>query len=202
MPHIGAGGRRYCDAKPPITARWLELETQDMRLKMVAAGVLVSLSPTLPADAATGRFPHENPPASLVVEHAELLVADAASGRAEGFLTIWNGTSVEKRLIGVASEAFRSVAVLPSPEGMVAAEEFVPIPAHAELRMKPTGLRLLLADRVTGEAPPSYRLTLTFEDGTRLAVTAAVVRAQAELTRHHHGQADPGPGNGTASGPD
>lgn len=176
-----------------------------MRLKMVAAGVLFSLSPPLLAHATTGRSPHENPPASLVVEHAELVVTDDAPTQAEGFLTIWNGTSEEKRLIRIASETFRSVAVLPSSEGVMAsssgAEEFLPIPAHAELRMKPTGLRLLLADPVTGEAPPSYRLTLTFEDGTRLDVTADVVRAQAELTRHHHGQADPRPGSGMASGP-
>lgn len=163
-------------------------------------GIFALLVSTAAVQALDGSSLHDNPPSALLVEHAELLLADDAKGGAKGFLTIWNGTDGEMRLTAIASESFQSVSTLSSqPIGSNSAarrtEEFVPIPAHAELRMQPNGIRILLGEPAFDiRKNKTERLTLTFDDGTTLEVIADIVNASSQLIKHHHGQADVDPG--------
>lgn len=161
--------------------------------------IITMLAAVLPAHGASpfDNSPmHENPPRALLVEHAELLITDETGGKAEAFLTIWNGTSDEVRLASVTSETFRSVSTSSSQSNDQIAqqrrfEEFIPIPSHAELRMQPNGIRLILVDPLSpGNGRRTERLTLSFDDGTKLDVNAAIVTSPAKLVRHHHGQAE------------
>jgi periplasmic copper chaperone A len=170
-----------------------------MRMTKCIATMLAAALPAFAATASEGVFLHENPPRALLVEHAELLVEDDTSGKAKAFLTIWNGTDGEMRLTSVSSETFRSVSALSplSSDGrseLRRPEDFLPIPAHAELRMQPNGILLLLDNPVPdGKANQDERLTLTFDDGTKLEVSAKTVNSRNDLVRHHHGQADVDP---------
>ena len=170
-----------------------------MRMTTCVATMLAAVLPAFAAIASDEVSLHENPPRVLLVEHAELLVEDDASGKAKAFLTIWNGTDGEMRLTSVASETFRSVSALSptssdSRSGLRRPEDFLPIPAHAELRMQPNGIRLLLDDPISdGKASQGERLTLIFDDGTNLEVTADIINSSGKLVRHHHGQAEAEP---------
>ncbi|MFC6448364.1 copper chaperone PCu(A)C [Shinella zoogloeoides] len=171
-----------------------------MRMIACAATMFATTLPAFAAGASDDLSLHDNPPRALLVEHAELLVVDQPSGQTKGFLTIWNGTDGEMRLSSVASETFRSVSTLSSqPADDVSQqrrfEDFVPIPAHAELRMQPNGIRLLLGDPVSDmTGRQADRLTLMFDDGTKLEVIAKIVSSRDELVRHHHGQVEADPG--------
>jgi len=151
------------------------------------------------SSASSASTAHDNPPRALIVEHAELLVADGPKGMAKAFLTIWNGTDSEVRLSSISSATFRSVLTVSSQFDADVSrqrrlEDFVPIPSHAELRMQPNGVRLVLSEPTSeikgGQSEP---LTLTFDDGTKLEVVAKVVSSRNELVAHHHGQAETDP---------
>lgn len=106
----------------------------------LAITVAVTLSAFAAASASADSSLHGNPPRALLIEHAELLILDDRSGQARRFLTIWNGTDGEVRLSSIASETFRSVTTVSSQssDGLSRQrrfQDFVPIPAHAELRM-------------------------------------------------------------------
>lgn len=164
----------------------------------VATMLAVGLS-AFATRASTASALHENPPRALLVEHAEILVADDMSGNAKGFLTIWNGTEGEMRFTSVASETFRSVSTVSSePNGVSQQrrfEEFVPIPAHAESRMQPNGIRLVLREPVSAlTGRQADRLKLRFDDGTTLEVDATIINSRDQLARHHHGETELDPG--------
>lgn len=169
-----------------------------MRMTIRVATMLVVGLSAFATRASKDSALHENPPGALLVEHAEILVADDMSGKAKGFLTIWNGTEGEKRFTSVASETFQSVSTLSSePNGVTQQprfEELVPIPAHAELRMQPNGIRLLLREPISDlMGRKADRLKLTFDDGTTLEVSATIVNSRDQLARHHHGETEADP---------
>ena len=67
----------------------------------------------------------------------------------------------------------------------------VPVPGHAELTMRPRGIRLLLEDPLPrNDRLADSRFTLVFEGGQELEVTANVDQSRDQLTVHHHGQGD------------
>lgn len=170
-----------------------------MRMIACAATMFAATLPAFAAGALEDSSLHDNPPRALLIEHAELLIMDYRSGQAKGFLTIWNGTDGEMRLSSVASETFRSVSTMSSQSGGDVSqqrrfEDFVPIPAHAELRMQLNGIWLLLSDPVSDmKGRQTERFSLTFDDGTKLEVAAEIVNSPDELVRHHHGQAEADP---------
>lgn len=132
------------------------------------------------------------------MEHAELLIPGRDGAAAEGYLTIWNGTTSQTGLVEVRSDAFGRVSILRTEfrEGdpkALPVEGVLPIPGHAELRMRPDGIRLMMTEPTTASAQRiDSRLTLVFEGGLERAVVADVVSTRAALTRHHHGDGDVG----------
>lgn len=137
---------------------------------------------------------HAISPSSLTVEHAEILMKDNDNTRAEGYLTIWNGTNRQIRLESIQSDAFGRISILRTElnSGQISAgavNEIVPVPGRAELTMRPSGIRLLLEEPLprTGGLADS-RFTLTFEDGRELVVAVTAVQSRDQLAVHHHGQ--------------
>ena len=157
---------------------------------LIVAVVVASFSAT----ASAGPIDHINPPAELVVEHAELALAGLDGGKVEGYVTIWNGTAVQASLASIESEAFGTVVILQTDfrtgETSVA-PGIVQIPGHAELSMRRGGIRLALKNPVTPlDMLDDARLTLVFDDGKELEVTATIIRAGGMLTVHRHGEGD------------
>lgn len=147
-------------------------------------------------EASDGALDHAKPPPILTVEHAEILVADNEDVRAEGYLTIWNGTNQQINLEAIRSDAFGKISILRTEmsSGQTSTrpvEGIVPVPGHAELTMRPSGIRLLLEDPLfqTDKLADS-RFTLVFQGGQELKVTASIVQSRDQLTIHHHGQGD------------
>jgi copper(I)-binding protein len=147
-------------------------------------------------DASNAVQDHGKPPPILTVEHAEILVADNEDDSAEGYLTIWNGTNQQISLEAIRSDAFGKISILRTEmsSGRTSTgpvEGIVPVPGHAELTMRPSGIRLLLEDPLPRtDWLADSRLTLVFEGGQELEVTANVVQSRDQLTVHHHGQGD------------
>lgn len=164
------------------------------RLPVVAAAfTLLSAA----AEASGQPLDHANPPRTLMVEHAEIVIADPEGSPARGFLTIWNGTDTPAYLASVRSDAFESITIMRTPftssDDTVEPVSGLAIPAHAELQMREGGIHLLLA----GSASPidqsaAERLTLTFGDGREVEVPAVVVPRPDLLTNHRHGEGDRG----------
>ena len=160
----------------------------------IALGPLVLLAASAAASERT--LDHANPPRTLTVEHAEILIADGDGSPARGFLTIWNGTDTHAYLATVRSETFASITIMRSPfNSDDDAAELVSgpllIPAHAELQMRKGGIHLLLADPASAiELSESERLMLIFDDGQEVEVSAYLVPSSDRLTSHRHGEAD------------
>lgn len=163
-------------------------------LLTITASVAVFL-PAL-AGASEGLPDHRNPPQDLNVEHAEILVSGRDGDAADGYLTVWNGTTVQAVLVEVRSNAFGRVSMLRTEfsEGEPISKQVeggLSVPGHAELRMRPGGIRLQLQEPLTRSEPLSGdRLTLVFDGGLELEVVADVVFTQDRLVRHRHGEAD------------
>ena len=147
-------------------------------------------------EASDGVQDHGKPPPILTVEHAEILVADNEDVGAEGYLTIWNGTNQQVSLEAIRSDAFGKISILRTEmsSGQTSTgpvEGIVPVPGHAELTMRPSGIRLFLQDPLPrNDRLADSRFTLVFEGGQELEVTANVVQSRDQLTVHHHGQGD------------
>lgn len=171
-----------------------------MRMIIRLAGLCAVALPAFASNASAASTAHDNPPRTLLVEHAELLVVDGPKGQAKAFLTIWNGTDSEVRLSSISSATFRSVLTVSSQldNGLSQQrrlEDFVAIPSHAELRMQPNGIQLVLSEPISEiKGRQSEPLTLTFDDGKRMEVVAKVVNSRNELVAHHHGQTETDPG--------
>lgn len=139
---------------------------------------------------------HANPPRTLTVEHAEILIDDRDGSPARGFLTVWNGTDTHAYLAAVRSETFASSTIMRTPfnsddDAAEPASGPLVIPAHAELQMRKGGIHLLLADPASAiELSESERLMLIFDDGREVEVSAHLVQTSDLLTNHRHGEAD------------
>ncbi|MBU2147718.1 MAG: copper chaperone PCu(A)C [Alphaproteobacteria bacterium] len=159
-------------------------------VKLMAFGLA-----SAPASASGEPTDHINPPQLLMVEHAEILIP-GPNGNAEGYLTIWNGTTNHASIASITSDAFDEVVVLKSRFLSDSAqsepvEGIVPIPGHAELKMRGDGIRLALRNPVSPTVQmKSAGLTLIFDDGTELEVQASIHRSSEMLTDHHHGEVD------------
>jgi len=164
-------------------------------LAIVASGPLLAVAA---AEASDSQSDHPNSSPGLAVEHAEILIPGRDDAAAEGYLTIWNGTSSQTGLMEVRSNAFGRISILRTEfrEGQPKAkpvEGVLAIPGHAELRMKHDGVRLMMEQPTAASAQRiDSRLTLVFEGGLVLDVVADVVSSRAALTRHHHGEGDVG----------
>lgn len=168
------------------------------KFRLLSALVLVCMA--LGGTGAWGQpLDHANPPPMVSVEHAEILMPTADDSAAKAFLIIWNGTETQTSLASVKSNAFASATIMRTiftSEGN-AAEPVnggpLAIPAHAELQMRAGGIHMILADpRAAITQSDSLRLTLVFDDGRELEVSARVVPAPELLTRHRHGDDDRG----------
>lgn len=173
-------------------------EGWSVRDRLLAAVVLSLLAVTA-AKGWDNQPDHANSPQDLAVEHAELLIPGRDGVAAEGYLTIWNGTTSQTGLVEIRSDAFGRVSILRTefregePEALPV-EGVLPIPGHAELRMRPDGIRLMMTEPITASVQGvDSRLMLVFEGGVERAVLADVVSTRAALTRHHHGDGDVGP---------
>ncbi len=172
-----------------------------MRVSIVRSlSILVPAFTALGAAAGASGLPldHANPPRMVSVEHAEILMPAADDGVAKAFLIIWNGTETQTSLASVKSDAFASATIMRTlftSDGNAAEPVDGPlaIPAHAELQMRAGGIHMILADpRAAITESDSLRLTLVFDDGRELEVSARVVPAPDLLTRHRHGGDDRG----------
>jgi len=153
----------------------------------VALAVTILVPQTGASTAAT--VDHINPPARLMVEHAEILILDGAAS--EGYLTIWNGTMTQANLISVRSDGFGKVRIRQGGTKVAPAKDIFPIPGHAELKMTEDGIRLELAGpSVPVSQADRSDLTLVFGNGLTLTVDATIVRSRDLLTDHHHGEED------------
>lgn len=167
-----------------------------VRDSLLATAAAFSILAVTAAKGSDNQPDHANSSQDLAVEHAELLIPGRDGAAAEGYLTIWNGTTSQKDLLEVRSDAFGRVAILRTKfrEGEPQAlqvEGVLPIPGHAELRMLPDGIRLMMTKPIAGSAERiDSRLTLVFEGGLERDVVADVVATRAQLTRHHHGDGD------------
>lgn len=160
----------------------------------VVSSLIVPLAFSNAVQASDGSVDHINPPAELVVEHAELSLAGSEGDKVEGYMTIWNGTAVQASLASIESEAFGTVVILQTDfrtgETSVA-PGIVQIPGHAELSMRRGGIRLALKNPVTPlDMLDDARLTLVFDDGKELEVTATIIRDGEIPTVHRHGEGD------------
>lgn len=174
-------------------------ERWSVRDCLLAAATVFSLLAIPAASGSDNRPDHANSSQDLAVEHAELLIPGRNGAAAEGYLTIWNGTASQTGLVEVRSDAFGRVSILRTefregePEAL-SVEGVLPIPGHAELRMRPDGIRLMMTDPITSSAQRiNSRLTLVFEGGLVRSVVADVVSTRAALAKHHHGYGDIGP---------
>jgi copper(I)-binding protein len=144
--------------------------------------------------ASDGPVDHINPPKELIVEHAELSIAGSDGEKVEGFVTIWNGTAVQASLASIESEAFGTIVIKQTDFRTGETSEapgIVQIPGHAELSMRPGGIRLALKNPITPlDVLDDVRLTLVFEDGKELKVTATIIGDGEMPTVHHHGEDD------------
>ncbi|WP_404933655.1 copper chaperone PCu(A)C [Nitratireductor sp. L15S-10] len=160
----------------------------------IALGAVVLLAAS--AAASERALDHANPPRTLTVEHAEILIADRDGSPARGFLTIWNGTDTPAYLAAVRSETFASTTIMRTPfnsDDDVAELVSGPllIPAHAELQMRRGGIHLALADPASPiEQSESERMMLIFDDGREVEVSAHLVPTSDLLTNHRHGEGD------------
>jgi copper(I)-binding protein len=163
-------------------------------LRSVISSLIVPLVLSNTVQASGGPVDHINPPTELVVEHAELAMAGSDGDQVEGYVTIWNGTNVQASLASIESEAFGTIKILQTDfrtgETSVAAG-IVQIPGHAELTMRRGGIRLALKNPVTPlDILDDARLTLVFDDGKELEVTATIIRDGGTPTVHRHGEGD------------
>ena len=164
-------------------------------LRSLPVHVMILGLASAPASASGEPTDHINPPQLLMVEHAEILMP-GPNGIAEGYLTIWNGTKNHASIASITSDAFDEVVVLRSRFLSDSAqsepvEGIVPIPGHAELKMRGDGIRLALRNPVSPTAQmESAGLTLIFDDGTELEVRASIHRSSEMLTDHRHGEID------------
>ncbi len=135
---------------------------------------------------------HNNPPPSLVVEHAEILFSSTGDNRVEGYLAIWNGTQIQANLTAITSEVFNSGEIYRNVFGTIeAVRGGVFIPGHAELKMSGSGVYLVLQEpTLPFNQIEKVVLTLDFEGGTQLSVPARIVRRDEDLTDHRHGEGD------------
>ncbi|WP_336072106.1 copper chaperone PCu(A)C [Nitratireductor rhodophyticola] len=162
-------------------------------LASVALATLVMVTPLKASD---GAVVHANPPQRLTVEHAEVLMSDDKGDRAEGYLTIWNGTGQQVGLEAIRSDAFAKISIVRSEIGsdmpdVRPVEGIVPVPGHAELTMRPNGTRLLLEEPVARSDPmTASSFVLVFEGGQEMVVAADTLQNREQLTIHHHGQGD------------
>ncbi|WP_337918624.1 copper chaperone PCu(A)C [Pseudaminobacter soli (ex Zhang et al. 2022)] len=169
-----------------------------MNRALLTTMALAGFFAATPLEASDGPLDHANPPKFLTVEHAEILVPGRDDAIAEGYLTIWNGTNQQVSLASIRSDAFGRISVVRSafgsgPSAAMPVEGILPVPGHAELTMRASGVRLLLEEplsRLDGLA--DSRLTLVFEGGQELKVTADIIRSRDQLTIHHHGLGDTG----------
>lgn len=162
--------------------------------RRVISGLIVPLALSNAVQASDGPIDHINPPTELVVEHAELSMAGSDGEKVEGYVTIWNGTAIQASLASVESEAFGTIVILQTDfrtgETSVA-PGILQIPGHAELSMRRGGIRLALKNPVTPlDMLDDARLTLVFDDGKELEVTATIIRDGRTPTVHHHGEGD------------
>lgn len=162
--------------------------------RRVISSLIVPLALSNAVQASDGPIDHINPPMELVVEHAELSMAGSDGDKVEGYMTIWNGTAVQASLASVESEAFGTIVILQTDfrtgETSVA-PGIVQIPGHAELSMRRGGIHLALKNPVTPlNMLDDARLTLVFDDGRELEVTATIIRDGGMLTVHRHGEGD------------
>lgn len=165
-----------------------------MRVSMFCSLSLVApICLTLDAAGASGQpLDHINPPRTVTVEHAEILMPAADDSPAKAFLIIWNGTEIQTSLASVRSDAFASATIMrtlftSSENATEPVSGPLPIPAHAELQMRKGGIHLILADpKAAITLSDSTRLTLVFGDGREMEVSATVVPASELLTRHRH----------------
>jgi len=160
----------------------------------VISGLVGALALSDAAQASDGPIDHINPPAELIVEHAELSVAGSDGGKVEGYVTIWNGTAVQASLASIESEAFGTIVILQTDfrtgETSVA-PGIMQIPGHAELSMRRGGIRLALKNPITPfDMLDDARLKLVFDDGKELEVTATIIRDGEIPTVHRHGEGD------------
>lgn len=170
-----------------------------MHKAVFAAITTVGAFAVAPSTASDGPLDHTNPPQLLTVEHAEILAPGRDGVTAEGYLTIWNGTNQQVSLESIRSDAFGRISILRTelgagPSKVLPVEGVLPVPGHAELTMRVNGIRLLLEEPLSqgDELTGSSRLTLVFDGGQKLEVTADIVRSGDRITIHHHGQGDVG----------
>ena len=108
------------------------------------------------------------------------------------YLEIKNNGEKPRILTGVSSPAFGQVGIHQSimHGNMVHMEQLkeLNIPAHSSVALKPGGLHLMLMDakkplRVGDQVP----MTLTFQSGEKIAITAMVRASQTEgMEDHQH----------------
>ena len=139
---------------------------------------------------------HQDTPADLVVEHAEMLPPTPGGRSISAYLTIWNGTRQQADLKVIESEIFGKISIVQGEIGQVEASSgplkgFVSIPSQAELLMKPDGVHLLLGEPNRDIEPGDITdLVLNFDGGRRIAVKVEVLASGDQITDHHHGGSD------------
>ena len=79
---------------------------------LLAAAAAFSLLAVTAARGSDNQPDHANSSQDLAVEHAELLIPGRDGAAAEGYLTIWNGTTSQTGLVEVRSDAFGRVSIL------------------------------------------------------------------------------------------
>ena len=139
---------------------------------------------------------HAGSDSSIMIEHAEIILAPSGTKMMAGYLAIWNGTQQQANLSSVQSNAFASVILYRTEivDGIAKIRPIdagLPIPGHAELLMKPGGVHMMLAEPRAGLKPGDrVDLLLKFQDGTTASPKAIVRSMGQKPTDHHHGEAD------------
>ncbi|WP_127524507.1 copper chaperone PCu(A)C [Mesorhizobium sp. Z1-4] len=171
-------------------------------IRLLPTMVLGLLVPMAGGHATEGPPTHGAGPDELSVEHAEIVLPTSGKSQLTGYLTIWNGKRVQANLVSVESPIFESVALYNmEQDGGIArkrrVEGILPIPGNAELLMRPGGVHLLLTQPIQAlSSEEAVELTLVFDSGKRIAVTATILAAGTSVTDHHHGNGDGVQGSG------
>lgn len=162
------------------------------RLSSLALVSALCLSGAMVGSASATSVDHNNPPQSLVVEHAEILLSPTDDNKLEGYLAIWNGTQIQANLTAITSDVFDSGEIYRNVFGKIeTVRGGVFIPGHAELKMSGSGVYLVLQEPTLPlNQIEKVVLILDFEGGTQLSVPARIVRRGEELTDHRHGEGD------------
>jgi len=138
---------------------------------------------------------HAGPENSVTVEHADLVLPSSNPKTAAGYVTIWNGSQLQKNLVAVESDVFalaslQRTAVDENGVEVAAAVDGARIPGHAELLMQAGGIHITLMNPRRSVRPGDQtRLTLVFEDQSSVTALATVRPAGWKLN-HHHGEPD------------